>query len=72
LIEQEGVKVGRTGRRLLSIKETVDAYGVTPWFWRTAVWNNHIPVVRIGRKILFDVRDIEKFIERNKAYASET
>lgn len=52
--------------RLLSLKETVQRYGATLWFWRNQVWAGRLPVVRIGRKQFLDTHDIEQFIEQNK------
>jgi len=42
--------------------------GLTDWAMRSRIWSGDIPVVRFpgGRKMYIDVRDIERFIERNK------
>ena len=52
--------------RLLSLKEIVDEYGVTMWFWRTQIWSGKLPYVNLGRKQLVDRQDIEKFIQDHK------
>ena len=53
-------------KRLYSIKELVALIGVTEWFWRSQIWDGKLPFVRVGRKMLIDSRDLEKFIEDNK------
>jgi hypothetical protein len=55
-------------KRLLSIKETVDVYGLTVWYWRERIWGGELPVIRIGRKQVLDSRDIDAFINENKRF----
>jgi hypothetical protein len=55
-------------KRLLSIKETVTAYGVSVWYWRERIWSGDLPVLKVGKKQLLDTRDIDAFIEDNKRY----
>lgn len=51
---------------LLSLKGLVDNYGLTVWFWRTAIWRGDLPYLQLGRKLAVDRRDVEAWIERNK------
>ena len=53
-------------KRLYSIKELVKLIGATEWFWRSQIWDGRLPYVQVGRKILIDYRDIEKFIQKNR------
>lgn len=53
-------------RRLYSIKETVESYGATTWFWRNQIWSGKIPIVRVRNKQFLDRYDIEKFIKDHK------
>ena len=46
-------------KRLLSIKETVEAYGLTVWYWRERIWGGELPVLKVGRKQVLDCRDID-------------
>jgi excisionase family DNA binding protein len=57
-----------TFRRLLTLKEAAAYLGRSPWSMRDLVWSGRIPVVRNegGRKLFFDIRDLDVFIERNK------
>jgi len=53
-------------KRLLSIKDLVAEYGITDWFWRTQVWDKHLPYIQVGRKMFIDRDDVESFLEHNK------
>ena len=53
-------------KRLLSLKDLVQEFGVSMWFWRTQIWDGKLPFVQVGRKILVDVQDVEKFINTEK------
>lgn len=58
---------GQMKKRLYSIKELVKEIGGTEWYWRTQIWGGKLPFVQVGCKKLVDSRDIEVFIEKNKA-----
>ena len=51
---------------LLSLRDLVAVYGLTIWFWRTAIWRGDIPHLQLGRKLVVDRRDVDEFIEKNK------
>jgi len=51
---------------LLNLKGLVATYGLTTWFWRTAIWRGDLPYLQLGRKMVVDRRDVEAWIERNK------
>jgi hypothetical protein len=51
---------------LLSLRGLVATYGMTVWFWRTAIWRGDLPYLQLGRKLAVDRRDVEAWIERNK------
>ena len=53
-------------KRLLSLKDLVQEFGVSMWFWRTQIWDGKLPYVQLGRKILVDSQDVEKFINSEK------
>jgi hypothetical protein len=53
-------------KRLLSLKDMVRVYGMTIWFWRTAIWRGDLPYLQLGRKLAVDARDVDEWIERNK------
>jgi hypothetical protein len=56
----------RPHARLLSLRDLVAIYGLTIWFWRTAIWRGDIPHLQLGRKLVVDRRDVDNFIERRK------
>jgi hypothetical protein len=53
-------------KRLFSIKQLVTEIGGTEWYWRCQIWEGRLPFVQVGRKMLIDFGDIEKFIQQNK------
>jgi hypothetical protein len=56
----------RPTHRLLTLKQVVDVFGATLWFWRERIWRGELPVVRAGRKQFIDVKDVEDFIQKQK------
>jgi excisionase family DNA binding protein len=52
--------------RLRSIRDTAEYLGVSTWTVREMIWRGELPHVRIGRRILLDIRDLEAFIARKK------
>ena len=55
--------------RLLPLKKAAEYLGLTTWAMRERVWAGQIPIVRFpgGRKMFVDTKDLESFIEKNKA-----
>ncbi len=53
-------------QRLLSVNEAAKYLGLSPWSLRKRLNQGILPVVRIGRRILFDLHDLEFFIEQHK------
>ncbi len=53
-------------RRLLSVKDAAAYLGISQWTMRGLGWNGEIPEVKIGRRRLFDRRDLDAFVERSK------
>ena len=53
-------------RRLLSVKEAAAYLSVSVWTVRGLGWSGEIPEVKIGRRVLFDREDLDRFIERSK------
>ena len=43
--------------------------GISPWTVRELVWKERLPVVRLTRKLHFDLRDLDRFIEASKGLA---
>jgi hypothetical protein len=57
-----------TRPRLLSLKQAASYLGVREWQMRTLAWNGIVPIVQFpnGRKMYFDIVDLDEVIERNK------
>lgn len=53
-------------RRLLNVRQAGVYLNLSPWTVRSLGWSGTIPEVRVGRRVLFDVVDLDKFIERAK------
>jgi hypothetical protein len=50
--------------RLLTLKEAAAFLGVGIWTMRDIVWSAAVPLVCFGRRLYFDVRDLEQLTER--------
>lgn len=65
----EAVRITNPVRpQLLSLKDAATYLALTPWALRERVWKGHIPFVQYpeGRKMYFDIRDLDQAIEDNK------
>ncbi len=60
------VEAQSNARRLLSVKDAAAYLGISQWTMRGLGWNGEIPEVKIGRRRLFDRRDLDTFVERSK------
>lgn len=67
---QSKAVVPNPNARLLSVQEAAGFLGVTVWFIRGLVWNKKVPHLRLGRRFLFDRKDLENFIEQQKKEAA--
>jgi len=66
--DRAGQKINNPLRpRLLSLSAAAVYMGRTVWGMRELYWANKIPMVRDGKKIFFDVKDLDAYIERNKS-----
>jgi len=59
-------------RILISLKETAVIIGRTETAVRNMVVVGKLPYVRADKRIMFDLRDIEKWIEENKIEQKES
>ncbi|MCW5799762.1 MAG: helix-turn-helix domain-containing protein [Nitrospira sp.] len=53
-------------KRLYSVREAARYLGVSQWAVRHLNWSSKLPCVRQGRRVLFDIYDMDRFIENNK------
>ncbi len=52
--------------RLLSVREAGNYLSLSHWTVREMIWRGELPEVRIGRRLLVDVRDLDELIQRSK------
>ena len=53
-------------KRLYSVREAARYLGVSPWSVRNLQKLRTLPCVRQGRRVLFDIHDLERHIENHK------
>jgi len=53
-------------KRLYSVREAARYLGVSPWSVRNLQRLRTLPYLRQGRRVLFDIQDLEQYIENNK------
>jgi len=56
----------RPVKRLYSIKEAALYLGRSVWAVRQMIWAGKLPYIKDGRRILFDIYDMDEWIEKNK------
>ena len=64
-VDRLKAKLEKPTRALLSNDEARNLIGVSVRTWASLREKNIIPYVRIGRKILYKVEDINRFIEEH-------
>lgn len=52
--------------RLLTVPQAASYLSASVWAVRSLAWSREVPSVRIGRRVLFDLRDLDRYIERAK------
>lgn len=57
--------------RLLNLKSAATYLSSTVRFLRTLVWNREIAFLKLGNKYLFDKKDLDAFVERQKVCVPE-
>lgn len=56
----------RQTKRLYNLKEAAEYLGRSVWSMRELYWKGALPAVRDGRRIYFDIKDLDRYIESNK------
>lgn len=59
-----------TTKRLLTMKAAATYLSVSYWTIRELALSGAFPIIRSGRKILIDVEDLDRWIERQKCNES--
>jgi len=55
-------------KRLFSLQDAAKYLGISIWTMRGLTWNNSLRIVRIGRRIFVDRKDLDSFVEKNKSH----
>jgi excisionase family DNA binding protein len=53
-------------KRLYTLPEAATYLGRTIWSMRELVWKGSIPIVREGKRIFIDMKDLDQYIQKNK------
>ena len=56
-------------KRLFSIKDAAAYLGFSVRSIRNLVYSRQLPIVRLGTKMFFDIKDLDLWIESNKRFA---
>jgi len=52
--------------RLLRVTQAAAYLGCSPWHVRRLLWAKEIPFLRLGKRFVVDMRDLDAFIARQK------
>ena len=52
--------------RLRSVKQTAEFWSISPWTVRSYIKQGKLLPVRIGRRVLIDEAEIERFVAANQ------
>jgi excisionase family DNA binding protein len=55
--------------RLLRISEAARYLSATPWLIRSLIWSRSIPFLKLGKRHVIDVRDLDAYVDSQKAGA---
>jgi excisionase family DNA binding protein len=55
--------------RLLCVKSAAAYLSATVWAMRKLAWNQELPFVKIGGRLLFDRTDLDQYINQQKTAA---
>ncbi len=56
----------RQEKRLLTLPEAAEYLSTTVWAVRCLVWDGHLPRLRLGRRYLVDVQDLDALVRTLK------
>ena len=56
--------------RFLTVKDTASYLSATVWFVRRLAWERKVAHVRLGKRVLFDKADLDRYIQSQKIEAA--
>ncbi len=66
------MKLGKGRQRLFSVCEAAEYIGRTETAVREMVWNGKLPHIRTDRRVMLDIRDLDRWIDQNRVEGSQT
>jgi excisionase family DNA binding protein len=57
---------GETPKRLFTLNEAGAYIGLSHWRVRSLIYSGQLPYVRLGRRILIDLKDLDALIDSKK------
>lgn len=57
--------------RLLNVEETAALLGLSTWTIRKSIRDRKLKAVRLGRRVLLELSEIEDFVSRSKTVLTE-
>ncbi len=58
--------------RLLTVREAAEYIGRTETAVRELVWNGKLAHIRADRRVMFDIRDLDRWIDTNRVDNNQT
>ncbi len=58
--------MSKSDKRLLTLAETAEYLSTTVWALRGLIWDGRLPYVRLRRRFLVGVRDLDTLVEKLK------
>ncbi len=65
------MKLGKGRQRLFSVCQAAEYIGRTETAVREMVWNGKLPHIRTDRRVMFDIRDLDRWIDENRVEGSQ-
>ncbi len=71
-MSRSDIELRSNQKRLLSVRETARYLGRTETAVRELVWNGKLAHIRADRRVLFDIRDLDRWIDTNRVDSNPT
>ena len=65
-VEQKKAQVGESPKRLYTLNQAGAYIGLSHWRVRSLIYSGQLAYVRLGRRILIDLKDLDALIDSKK------
>jgi excisionase family DNA binding protein len=65
-VEESKAQMGESSKRLYTLKQAGVYIGLSHWRVRSLIYSGQLAYVRLGRRILVDLKDLNEFIDSLK------